>query len=578
MEGYRRLAALLLALTLLMTAALAEEELDNEDGAGLLPVVQSAAAIPDLDTRFLPLANASEPLEPGYVPLGLQSVTSRHNDERGRNENGGIYMASSASMHLVDEALSALKEMFAAAEEERIALYLRQGYRSYEDEVARYERQTARGEITELPGQSDYQTGLAVTVVGKSLRTKALTVEGYLATKEGQWVIANANRFGFVLRYPEARDAVTGHAYEPWHLRYVGGGAADYMTRNGLTLEEFRAELDAEVGPYTMPEGDTSVPAPMVYQPVQTAPVPQETPMPGVGGEDTWQVTDPSGEGGLSLPGADISADVRQTAEVSGGDSRYLLLASPVEPLAADYVPQRLVGVISRQHDENGIYMASSASMRLVDVALSALTEMFDAAEDEKITLYLRQGYRSYEDEAARYERQVARGEASELPGQSDYQTGLAATVVGKSLRTKTLTAEGYLATKEGQWVVSNASRFGFIVRYPEGRESVTGHAAEPWHLRYVGKEAAATMAADGLTLEEYRAAWDSANGPFVMPEGDASAANASLRIMPEKTQTNPVEERPWAAGPTPVPSVLPGGASILEETEDGDYEFSLFN
>ncbi len=562
MEGYRRLAALLLALTLLMTAALAEDEMVEDDGEILPPVALTAGTIPDLDARYQLLASAEEPLDPGYVPLGLQSVTSRHNDNRGRKENGGVYMASSASMHLVDAALSALKDMFAAAEGEGVALYLRQGYRSYEDEAARYERQAARGEATELPGQSDYQTGLAATVVGKSLRTKALTAEGYLATKEGQWIIANAHRFGFVLRYPEARDAVTGHAYEPWHLRYVGAGVAEYMTSGGLTLEEYRAELDAEVGPYVMPEGDTSVPAPVVFHPVQTAPAQADAPLPmpsdGLDGEPS----------SMAAP----------TVQLADGESRYLPLANAQEPLAADYVPMNLVGVISRQHDDNGIYMASSTSMRLVDAALDALTEMFAAAEGERITLYLRQGYRSYEDEAARYERQAARGEATELPGQSDYQTGLAATVVGKSLRTKALTAEGYLATKEGRWVVENASRFGFILRYPEGKESVTGHAAEPWHLRYVGKEAAAAMAAEGLTLEEYRAAFDVAEGPYVMPEGDTSAASFSPRAVPQAIQTAPVEERPWAAGPTPVPPVLPDGASILEETEDGDFEFSLFN
>ena len=562
MEGYRGLAALLLALTLLMTAVLAEGEMVDDDGDSLLPVAQTAGTVPELDLRYLLLASAEEPLEPGYVPAGLQSVISRHNDNRGRNENGGIYMASSASMHLVDAALAALEDMFVTAEGEGIALYLRQGYRSYEDEAARYQRQLARGEGTELPGQSDYQTGLAVTVVGKSLRTKALTAEGYLATKEGKWVVANAHRFGFVLRYPETRDTVTGHAYQPWHLRYVGSGVADYMTQNGLTLEEYRAELDAEIGPYVMPEGDTSVPAPAEYHPVQAAPDQKEAPLP------------------VSADGLDehSSSVTTPAAELSGGDSRYLMLASPAEPLAADYVPLGLEGVISRKHDEAGIYMASSASMRLVDGALAALKEMFAAAQEERITLYLRQGYRSYEDEVARYERQSARGEATELPGQSDYQTGLAATVVGKSLRTKALTADGYLATKEGQWVISNADRFGFVVRYPQGKEGVTGHAAEPWHLRFVGKKTAASMAAQELTLEEYRAAWDLTNGPFVMPEGDVIAASALPRIMPEETKNNSVEERPWEAGPTPVPAVLPGGASILEETEDGDFEFSLFD
>lgn len=58
--------------------------------------------------------------------------------------------------------------------------------------------------------------------------------------------------------------------------------------------------------------------------------------------------------------------------------------------------------------------------------------------------------------------------------------------------------------TKEGKWVEANAYKFGFIIRYPKGKENITGYNYEPWHLRYVGNEAAKEISNKDITLEEY--------------------------------------------------------------------------
>ena len=58
--------------------------------------------------------------------------------------------------------------------------------------------------------------------------------------------------------------------------------------------------------------------------------------------------------------------------------------------------------------------------------------------------------------------------------------------------------------TKEGQWIAKNAHKYGFIVRYPKGKEKVTGYQYEPWHLRYLGKDTATKVYQSGKTLEEY--------------------------------------------------------------------------
>jgi len=91
-------------------------------------------------------------------------------------------------------------------------------------------------------------------------------------------------------------------------------------------------------------------------------------------------------------------------------------------------------------------------------------------------------------------------------PGQSEHQTGLAMDLTNKAGVQKPLT-EDFGQTKEGQWLLENAHLYGFIIRYPAGQEAVTGYNYEPWHIRYVGTEAAKSIYSGGQTLEEYREA-----------------------------------------------------------------------
>ena len=66
--------------------------------------------------------------------------------------------------------------------------------------------------------------------------------EGFGKTAAGMWLAENSYRFGFILRYPEGKEYITGIEYEPWHFRYVGVDAATVITQNGITLEEFWEE------------------------------------------------------------------------------------------------------------------------------------------------------------------------------------------------------------------------------------------------------------------------------------------------------------------------------------------------
>ena len=87
------------------------------------------------------------------------------------------------------------------------------------------------------------------------------------------------------------------------------------------------------------------------------------------------------------------------------------------------------------------------------------------------------------------------------LPGTSEHQLGLAVDIVAESYP---VLDAGQEDTPEQQWLMANSYRYGFVLRYPEGKSYITGIGYEPWHYRYVGIEAAEQMYRDDLCLEEY--------------------------------------------------------------------------
>ena len=142
------------------------------------------------------------------------------------------------------DAAKAYKKMFRAARKDGIDLVVQSGYRSYSAQVSVYngwvaslgreaaDRQSAR------PGYSEHQIGLSVDI---SAANRACTIQACFGkTPEGKWLMRNAPRFGWHLRYPKGKTAITGYIYEPWHWRYVGVElAAELSLTPKITLEEF---------------------------------------------------------------------------------------------------------------------------------------------------------------------------------------------------------------------------------------------------------------------------------------------------------------------------------------------------
>ncbi len=140
--------------------------------------------------------------------------------------------------------------------------------------------------------------------------------------------------------------------------------------------------------------------------------------------------------------------------------------------------------------------------------AAQALEKLFKQASGDGIKLYGVSGYRSRATQVSVYNNNVkTQGQAeadkvSARPGFSEHQTGLAIDVSSQSA--KFALEEVFGTTKEGKWLAEHAHETGFIIRYPKGKESITGYSYEPWHIRYVGVDIAKVVYENRWTLEEY--------------------------------------------------------------------------
>lgn len=168
------------------------------------------------------------------------------------------------------------------------------------------------------------------------------------------------------------------------------------------------------------------------------------------------------------------------------------------------YVPEDLVKL-----EEVPTVLENPEVNQLRSVAYEALKEMFSAAnEEEGYQLYARSGYRSYNTQVSLYSSYVgaygqeAADKFSAKAGQSEHQTGLSIDITCQAMNYSL--DEGFGEIEEGIWVAENAHRFGYIIRYPKGKEDITGYSYEPWHMRYVGVELAQDIYESQVTMEEY--------------------------------------------------------------------------
>jgi len=207
----------------------------------------------------------------------------------------------------------------------------------------------------------------------------------------------------------------------------------------------------------------------------------------GSANADTTKVTD-----------APVLPEASQTTVTEASSDGITQVVNKNHSISSDFVPGDLVSVD----------LPSTRDTQLRGVAATALKGLFNAASTAGLELYCCSGYRSYETQAGLYNWNVETYgvEGAELvsarPGMSEHQMGLAMDVTSASVGFDLL--ESFGSTPEGQFINENAHKYGFIVRYPQGKTDITGYAYEPWHLRYVGVDVATDIFNSGKTMEEY--------------------------------------------------------------------------
>lgn len=196
----------------------------------------------------------------------------------------------------------------------------------------------------------------------------------------------------------------------------------------------------------------------------------------------------------------EVKPDTPQTTPEAGFNKEQYSLSDPSSlwvvvnkkrPLPSSYTPN-LVSTLGGQ-------MRSEASTNLINLV--------NAAKQAGHNLYVISSYRSYSTQQSTYNGWVSRdGQAqadtySARPGHSEHQTGLAVDLGGGSCDLETCFGN----TQAGIWIKNNAASYGFIIRYPSGKDSITGYQYEPWHLRYVGMELSTEISkTSDQTMEEF--------------------------------------------------------------------------
>ena len=174
------------------------------------------------------------------------------------------------------------------------------------------------------------------------------------------------------------------------------------------------------------------------------------------------------------------------------------VLCNKFYQLSSSFEPTDLVSV------KDGYYVQDGKSYLLSQRALTAFIEMSDAAKKDGVSIKIISAYRTYTYQENLYNKYTANnGKAaadrfSARPGHSEHETGLAIDIND--------VAQAFENTEAFQWLSENSYKYGYILRYPKGKEDTTGYMYEPWHYRYLGADLATKVHNSNLTYDEYYA------------------------------------------------------------------------
>ncbi len=217
---------------------------------------------------------------------------------------------------------------------------------------------------------------------------------------------------------------------------------------------------------------------------------------------------------------SDISS-VKDTLNTK--DKKYLLLVNKQNPLGETYAPESIADVdTSYTLYEKSVQLESATAQ----AAMAMIREMRAAGIDD---IYITSGYRSYEYQKTLFDnymyeeyikdKTLTKAEREEIvrqysayPGESEHQSGLCVDFITSAMKGDLVnyTSEntkggiGFAETEAFDWLCENAHKFGFILRYPDGKTDETGYSYESWHYRFVGIDAATKIHNSGKTLEKW--------------------------------------------------------------------------
>ena len=184
-------------------------------------------------------------------------------------------------------------------------------------------------------------------------------------------------------------------------------------------------------------------------------------------------------------------------------DMDEAMLVNKYTELGSDYEPTDLVSI-----DWKYRFGMENDKKYIRQVVYDAFLEMWNKAKEDDIYLLVDSGYRSaksQEEIYKHYENMKGTKFADSIAaraGYSEHQTGLSLDIYSKECSS----AGKFKDSKSYKWLIENAHKYGFILRYPEGKKDLTGYEYESWHYRYVGKELAKKVYESGLTYDEYYA------------------------------------------------------------------------
>ena len=254
--------------------------------------------------------------------------------------------------------------------------------------------------------------------------------------------------------------------------------ASEAVTTTSQALESTEATTTTAVST----EGTTEAAQNTYSEPATEAP--QQQAVPAGGGEQTFEQPAPQQTNTPSGDTAPTPNDYNYgpaPVQYSNSGLTYMsgmLIANKSYSLPADFAPG------------------------LDQTCLNQFYKLQSAASQQGLNIWLSSGYRSYDYQNQIYNNYVARdGQAaadtySARPGYSEHQTGLAIDV--------NQIDDSFSGTPEAIWLENHCHEYGFILRYPQGKQSITGYQYESWHIRYVGTDMSYPIHASGLTLEEY--------------------------------------------------------------------------